>query len=76
LDLKGYDKQCGLSIIKGKCYGFAWQDFGSRGAKGVASVGSCEKLHPCLTKPAPASSKTDLLLAKAKPVSNGGSASV
>jgi len=42
----------------------------------VASVRSCHKLPPCLIKPAPAGSKTDPLLAKAKPVSNGGSASV
>jgi len=58
------------------CYGFAWQGFGSRGATGVASVRSCEKLPPCLIKPVPAGSKTDSLLAKAKAISNGGSASV
>jgi len=57
------------------CYGFAWQDFGSGGAIGVSSVRSCEKLPPCLIKPVPASSKMDLPLAKAKPISNGGSAS-
>jgi len=45
-------------------------------AIGVASVRSCRKLPPCLIKPVPAGSKTDLLLAKAKPVSDGGSASV
>jgi len=59
-----------------KRYGFAWQGFGSRGAIGVASVRSYEKLPPHLTKPVPAGSKTDLPLAKAKPISNGGSASV
>jgi len=37
---------------------------------------SCEKLLPCLIEPVPASSKTDPLLAKAKPVSDSGSASV
>jgi len=58
------------------CYGFVWQGFDSRGAIGVASVRSCEKLPPCLIKPVPAGSKTALLLVKAKPVSNGGSASV
>jgi len=42
----------------------------------VASSRSCEKLPPCLIKPVPASSKTDPLLAKAKPISNGGSTSV
>jgi len=41
----------------------------------VASVRSCEKLLPCLIKPVPASSKMDLLLAKAKPISDSGSAS-
>ena len=58
------------------CYGFVWQVFGSRVAIGVASVRSCKKLPPCLIKPGPASSKTDPLLPKAKPISNGGSASV
>jgi len=38
--------------------------------------GFCVKLPPCLIKPVPASSKTDPPLAKAKPVSDGGSASV
>jgi len=42
----------------------------------VASVSSCEKLPPCLIKPVPASSKMDLLLAKAKSIISGGSASV
>jgi len=41
----------------------------------VASVRSSQKLPPCLIKPVPAGSKTDLLLAKAKPISNGDSAS-
>jgi len=52
------------------------QDFGSRGAIGVASARSCEKLPPCLIKPVPAGSETDPPLAKAKPISDGGSASV
>jgi len=39
-------------------------------------VRSCEKLPPCVIKPVPDDSKTDPPLAKAKPVSNGGSASV
>jgi len=42
----------------------------------VALVRRCEKLLPCLIKPVPAGSKMDLPLAKAKPISNGGSASV
>jgi len=37
---------------------------------------SCEKLPPCLIKLVPDGSKTDLLLAKVKPNSNSGSASV
>jgi len=41
----------------------------------VASVRSCEKLPPCLIMPVPAGSKTDPSLAKAEPISNGGSAS-
>jgi len=64
-----------LGYFKGKCYGFAWQGFGSGGAVGLASVRSCEKLPPCLLKPGPAGSKTDPPLAKAKPSSEGGSAS-
>ena len=58
------------------CCRFAWQGFGSRGAIRVASIRSCKKLPPCVTEPVPAGSKTDLLLAKAKPISNGGSTSV
>jgi len=41
----------------------------------VTSVRSCEKLPPYLIEPLPASSKTDPLLAKAKSISDGGSAS-
>jgi len=58
------------------CYEFAWQGFGSKGAIGVASVRSCMKLPPCLIKTVPDGSKTDLPLAKAKPISNGSRASV
>jgi len=46
------------------------------GTIGVASVRSCEKLPPYLLKPMPAGSKTYLPLAKAKPISDGGSTSV
>jgi len=35
-----------------------------------------QKLPPCLIQPVPAGSETDRLLAKARPVSDGGSASV
>ena len=45
------------------------------GAIGVASVRRCEKLLPCLIKSVPAGSKMDPLLAKAKPISDGGRAS-
>ena len=45
-------------------------------ATGVASPRSCQKLPLCLTEAVPAGSKTDLLLAKAKTVCNGGNASV
>jgi len=61
---------------EGTCRGFAWQGFGSGGAIQVASVKSCEKLPPCLIESTPASYKTDPLLAKAKPISDGGNASV
>jgi len=42
----------------------------------MASLRSCWKLPPCLIKPVVAGSETDPLLAKATPVSDGGSASV
>ena len=60
-------------ITKTHCIGFAWQGFGSRGATVVASVR--RKLPLCLTEPMPAGSKADPLLAKAEPISDGGSAS-
>jgi len=58
------------------CCRFAWQGFGSGGAIGVASVRSCHKLPPCLTEPVADGSKMDPPLAKSKPISNSGSASV
>jgi len=39
-------------------------------------VRSCKKHPPCLTEPMASASKMYTLLAKAKPVSDGGSASV
>ena len=45
------------------------------GATGVASVRSCQKLPLCPIEPMPAGSKTDPQLAKAEPISDGGSAS-
>jgi len=57
------------------CSGFAWPGFGGGGATGVASVRSCQKLPLCPTDPVPAGSKMDPLVAKAQPISNGGSAS-
>jgi len=42
----------------------------------VASLSRYQKLPPCLREPVPDSSKTDLLLAKAEPISKGGSASL
>jgi len=55
---------------------FTWQDFGNRGATGVASVRRCYKLPLCWTKPVPAGSKKDLQLAKAESISGTGSISV
>ena len=57
------------------CCGYVWQNFGSKGSTGLASVRSCQKLPPCLTEPMPAGAKMDLLLAKTEPSSNGGSPS-
>ena len=42
----------------------------------MASVRSCEEFTPCLIKQVLAGSKTDLLLAKTRPVSDGHNASV
>jgi len=39
-------------------------------------VRSCERLPPCLIKPVLAGSMTDPALAKVKPISDGGIASV
>jgi len=55
--------------------GFAWRGFGSREAAGVASVRSCWNLPPCPMEPTAAGCKTDPLLAKAEPISDGGSTS-
>ena len=54
----------------------AWQGFGSSGAAGVASMKSCKKPPLCSTEPMPASSKMDLPLAKAEPISDSDSTSV
>lgn len=45
------------------------------GAEGVASVRRHQKLPLCLTESVPADSNADLVLAKAKPISDGGSTS-
>jgi len=39
----------------------------------VAFVRSCDKVPPCPKEPMPAGSKTDPPLAKAEPISDGGS---
>ncbi|KAK4831883.1 hypothetical protein QYF61_020030 [Mycteria americana] len=62
--------------LQESCIGFMWQGFGSKGAAGVASVRRCQKFPPCLIEPMPAGSKTNPPLAKAEPISNGGSISV
>ena len=41
----------------------------------MVSVRRCQKLPLCPIEPMPAGSKTDPLLAKAEPISDGGSAS-
>ena len=64
-----------LDKLQKGCIGFAWQGFGSGGATGVASVRSCQRISPCPIEPMPAGSKTDPPLAKAEPISNGGSVS-
>lgn len=49
-----------------------WQDLSSRGATEVSPVSRFQKVPPCLMKPMPSGSKTHLMLAKAKPTSDGG----
>lgn len=63
------------------CTGFSWPGFGSGGeegrcATGVTSLRSYWKLLPFPMEPLPAGPKTDLLLAKAEPINDSGSASV
>jgi len=68
-----------LAICYGTCFtnvmGVLGEDLVAGGTIGVASVRSCRKLPPCLIRPVPDGSKTDLLLPKAKPISDGGSTS-
>lgn len=55
------------------CVGFVWQDFGSWGSAGLASLRSCQKLSLCLVQPMPTGPKTVPLLAKAEPTRDSGS---
>jgi len=52
-----------------------WVCVASFGSGGGYRGAFCEKLPPCLIQPVPAGSNMDPLLAKAKPISDGGSAS-
>jgi len=54
------------------CTEFVWQCFGIRD---VTGGGFCEKMSKAVIEPMPAISKMDLALAKAEPISDGGSAS-
>lgn len=58
-----------------ECIGVFWQGFGC-GVYRVASVRSCWKIPPCAAEPRPADSKVHILLAKARPIRNGGNACV
>jgi len=60
-------------LVTSNCIGFVWQRFGSRG---LHSKVASHRRHPCLIVPMPAVSKMDPPLAKAKPISDGGSTSV
>ena len=64
-----------MQIPHSFCIGFGERGFGSSRATGVASLRICEKLLLCSTETIPASSCMDPLLAKAKPISYGDSAS-
>lgn len=55
--------------------GFAWQAFGSKGARGMASVRIYQKLSLHPRDPGPDSSKMNLPLAKAEPISDCDSSS-
>jgi len=65
----------GKETGRNMCYQVAWQGFDSTGGIGVGYVRSCRKLPCCTIEPMPDASKMDLPLAKAKPISDGGSAS-
>lgn len=60
-----------IHMVMATCTEFMWQGLGSGDAVGIAFVRRHQKLLPC-----PAISKINLLLPKAKPVSNIGSTSV
>ncbi|KAK4823872.1 hypothetical protein QYF61_007628 [Mycteria americana] len=60
----------------GGCIGFMGPGFGKRVAAGVVSVRRHQELPPHWTETIPAGSKTDLLLAKAEPMSDIGTACV
>ena len=76
ISMSKVEDRAGAKSDLSACIGFLWQGFGSRGATGVASVRSCQKLPLCPIKSMPAGSKLDTLLAKAEPMSDSGSASV
>jgi len=61
--------------VNDNCIGFVWQSSGRGWATGLASVRRREKLPTCPVEPVLAGFRTDLLLAKAKHISDGGSAS-
>ncbi|XP_017926942.1 microtubule-associated protein 9 [Manacus vitellinus] len=61
-----------MHLMFANCIEFAWPGFCRRGATGVASVRSCQKLPPCPAEQMPGCSKTDPPRAKAGPVRNGG----
>ena len=58
------------------CTGFTWQGFGSRGTAGLGSVRRVRKLPHVRSEPDPDDSKRDLLLTRAKPMSDVVCASV
>jgi len=65
-----------LKIIYTSVLGLRGKVLVAGGATGMTAVRSCWKLPLCPIEPVPDGSKTDPLLVKTKPISEGGSTSV
>lgn len=71
-----YEEDLNNMLWISECIVFVCPSFGSWGATGMAFVGSCQKLPPCLAGPMLAGTKMDVRLVTAGPIRTGGNASV